>query len=152
MTKKEPREFTVRSYIPEDREQALEVWERQKASFPTPDLLTFPDPSHPHQFFSCVVEDNETGKVVGLGGVRVYAEGAMILDPAWGTPRDRLHAAQRMIVAGGRAAWLNKLEILFMRVVGKVRWADRLVEKCGMELDSWPVVKFDLEKAFGRPR
>jgi hypothetical protein len=141
---------TIRPYVPEDRAAILAIWERQRRSIPG-ELkdAAFPDPEHPNQFGNLTILDAETGQIVGLGTARLGVELGFVIDPEWGAPRDRLRAGADVFAKGLKTIWDRGFDVVYARIVGKVRWADRLVQKFGMERVEWPVVTFDLTKVFG---
>lgn len=143
------RGVIVRPYRREDRAELEAIWARQSASIDLSKDCEFPDPDHQHQIVTLVMEDEETGQVVGAGTARVGVELGMVLDPAWADPRSRLRAAMAVFSRGMREVWREGFTVVYARVVGKVRWADRLVEKFGFTRERWPVVKFDLTSVFG---
>lgn len=96
------------------------------------------------QIATIVAEDPETGRVVGAVAARVVCEGALILDPAWGHPRNRFRVVIRLMVAIANAAKFRGFKELIARAVGGRRWTERLVETCGWVREADPVLRFDL--------
>lgn len=145
------REVNIRPLQAGDREKLLEVYNRQKPTL-GPNAPEFPDPKDPAQFVTVVLEDAKTGQVVGCGAARTVVEVALCIDPNWGTPKDRLRGAQDLIATGIAPIWQAGYKKIFAMIVGKHRWADRLVQKCGWYRMNDPVVGFDLSTVFGGKR
>jgi hypothetical protein len=146
-----PREINIRPVKPGDREALAEIWERQKLTLGDRPG-EFADPSHPAQFATVIIEDAKTGKVVGAGAARTVCETAMILDPDWGTPRDRLRVTMQGSVVLYSQIKANGFGSTFARIVGKHRWADRLIKKMGWTLEPHPYVSIDLDNLSGGTR
>ncbi len=149
MTRREPRTVVARPYQPSDRAALLAIWERQAAAIDLSKDCDFPDPEHHQTLATVVLMDEQTGQVVGAGTARIGVEVGMVLDPEWADPRSRLRAAMVAFSKGLTPVWGAGFKVVFARIVGKTRWADRLVEKFGFQLERWPVVKFDLTSVFG---
>lgn len=142
------REVKTRLGTAADKAALERIWARQSEGL-GPDPGEFADPTNPHQFLTLVAEDAETGEIVGAVAARYVVEGAFIIDPKWATPRDRLRCGMRLMAEGFPTVWSKGFKVAFARIVGKHRWAQRLVEKCGWVLETDPVVKFDLDAVFG---
>lgn len=142
------REVRLRLGRADDKPTLEAIWARQSETLGN-DPGEFADPTHPNQFLTLVAEDATTGEVVGAGAARTVVELAFVIDPAWATPRDRMRVAMRLMAEGFPTIWARGFKEVFARIVGKRRWAQRLVDTCGWTRETEPIVKFDLTTVLG---
>jgi len=146
--------MTIRPYRRSDRAALLAIHERQAAHEGIP--LLFNDPDDPQQFSTIVaVEDNW---IVGAATARRLAEGATILNPAFGGrgsdgPVRRWMLLSELIRHGARVAWENGYtELMAATPPGSRGYTARLVRELGFTLDGRNRLYLDLDQKYGREK
>jgi hypothetical protein len=98
----------IREYQEQDLEALRAIHARQGFEYP------LPDPSNPLFLTKIVLAEtsteNEVEKIVGAALLRLTAEAYLLLDPKWGTPRDRWQGLLTLHAAADRDAWRRGLE------------------------------------------
>ena len=100
--------MAIREYQEKDLEALRAIHARQGFEYPPPDL------SNPLFLTKIVLAEtspeNEAEKIVGAALLRLTAEAYLLLDPKWGTPRERWQALLTLHAAAERDAWHRGLE------------------------------------------
>ncbi len=102
------RNLEVREYTERDLHALREIHARQGFTYALPDL------SNPLFVTKLVVTGKKSGdggeQVVGAALLRLTAEAYLLLDPAYGTPRERWQALLNLHSAAKADAWQRGLE------------------------------------------
>jgi hypothetical protein len=98
----------IREYKEQDLGALRAIHARQGFEYALPDL------NNPLFLTKIVLAEtspeNQPGKIVGAALLRLTAEAYLLLDPKWGTPRERWQALLTLHAAAERDAWRRGLE------------------------------------------